>query len=49
VSPDTSYDRTIIRRSGETASIAYASGVAIEPGDEIVIRTASGGGWGRAD
>jgi len=32
-------------RSGRT-DYDYISGVAIEPGDEILIRTANGGGWG---
>ena len=41
---------TVIRRGGEILPIAYASGVMIEPGDEIVITAANGGGWGaRAD
>ena len=29
--------------------LAFASGVVIEPGDEIQIRTANGGGWGDPD
>ena len=37
---------TVIRRDGEILPISYASGVMIEPGDEIVISTANGGGWG---
>ena len=37
---------TLIRRDGEILPISYASGVMIEPGDEIVISTANGGGWG---
>jgi N-methylhydantoinase B len=36
----------IIRTHGEASQIAFASGVVIEPGDEIVIETANGGGWG---
>ena len=35
----------ILRSNGETSQIAFASGVVIEPGDEIVIKTANGGGW----
>ena len=36
----------VIRRDGTTSRIAFASGVVIDPGDEIVISTANGGGWG---
>jgi N-methylhydantoinase B len=39
---------SVIRRGGERQDLAFASGIAIEPGDEIVIRTANGGGWGRS-
>ena len=38
-----------IRRSGGTTEAhAFVSGAVIEPGDEILIRTANGGGWGKA-
>jgi N-methylhydantoinase B/oxoprolinase/acetone carboxylase alpha subunit len=36
-------------RDGRRQNLAFASGVSIEPGDEIVIRTANGCGWGRPD
>lgn len=36
----------VIRQDGSQKSYAYASGIAIEPGDEIRIYTANGGGWG---
>jgi N-methylhydantoinase B len=34
------------RASGKEEAFAFASGVVIEPGDEILIHTANGGGWG---
>jgi len=37
----------LIRSNQEKTHIAFASGVEIEPGDEIVITTANGGGWGK--
>ncbi|MGV8853049.1 MAG: hydantoinase B/oxoprolinase family protein [Devosia sp.] len=39
---------TIVRRNGEKLAIAFASGVSVLPGDEILISTANGGGWGTA-
>jgi N-methylhydantoinase B len=39
----------VIRSDGQQQNLAFASGLTIEPGDEIVIRTANGGGWGKAD
>ena len=36
------------RRDGTREERAFASGVALEPGDEILIHTANGGGWGKA-
>lgn len=38
---------TVVRSNGETFSVAFTSGIVVEPGDEIVIRTANGGGWGK--
>jgi len=32
--------------NGERLDIGFASGVRVEPGDEILIETANGGGWG---
>jgi N-methylhydantoinase B len=40
---------SVRRASGARDAIAFASGVVVEPGDEIIIRTANGGGWGKAD
>lgn len=40
---------SVIRASGERHGLAFASGVVVEPGDEIVIATANGGGWGNPD
>lgn len=39
---------TVIRVDGSGEDYAFASGVALAPGDEIVIRTANGGGWGES-
>jgi N-methylhydantoinase B len=39
----------VIRSDGQRQEVAFASGLAIEPGDEIVIHTANGGGWGKPD
>ena len=36
------------RRDGSREERAFASGVALEPGDEILIHTANGGGWGKS-
>jgi N-methylhydantoinase B len=38
----------VIRKDGQCENYAFASGIPIEPGDEIRIQTANGGGWGRA-
>lgn len=35
-------------RGGKRTDYAFASGLVIEPGDEIMISTANGGGWGAA-
>lgn len=40
---------TVRHKDGATEDHAFVSGLAIEPGDEIVIRTANGGGWGAPD
>jgi N-methylhydantoinase B len=37
---------SVLRMSGRREDLAFASGVIVEPGDEILIRTANGGGWG---
>jgi N-methylhydantoinase B len=37
---------SVLRAAGRREDLAFASGVVIEPGDEILIRTANGGGWG---
>lgn len=36
----------VIKPGGARTDYAFASGVIIEPGDEILISTANGGGWG---
>lgn len=36
-------------RAGERTDYAFASGLVIEPGDEIRISTANGGGWGASN
>jgi N-methylhydantoinase B len=38
---------SVIRSDRQRQNLAFASGVTIESGDEIVIRTANGGGWGK--
>lgn len=38
---------SVIRRDGDREDYSFASGVVIDPGDEIRITTANGGGWGR--
>ncbi len=38
---------TIIRAGGDVESHSFVSGLVVEPGDEIVIHTANGGGWGK--
>lgn len=37
----------VIKQGGIKHSFAYASAIAIEPGDEIRVYTANGGGWGK--
>jgi N-methylhydantoinase B len=37
---------SIIRPDGSRDNHAFASGILVEPGDEILIQTANGGGWG---
>jgi N-methylhydantoinase B len=36
----------VVRRDGRREDHAFVSGLGLEPGDEILIRTANGGGWG---
>lgn len=36
------------RASGETEEHAFVSGLQLHPGDEVLIETANGGGWGSA-
>ncbi|MGI6850751.1 hydantoinase B/oxoprolinase family protein [Mesorhizobium sp. 1B3] len=38
---------SIVRRDGARERHAFVSGLVVEPGDEILIDTANGGGWGR--
>lgn len=38
---------SVLRRDGTLERHAFVSGLVIEPGDEILINTANGGGWGR--
>lgn len=38
---------SILRRDGRREDHAFVSGAVVEPGDEILIHTANGGGWGR--
>jgi N-methylhydantoinase B len=40
---------TIIRQDGSRENLAFASGILVGPGDEILIQTANGGGWGNKD
>lgn len=37
---------SVKRQSGAVEDYSFVSGLLIEPGDEIVIQTANGGGWG---
>jgi N-methylhydantoinase B len=39
-------DLSVYRSDGERLRFGFGSGVIVEPGDEIVISTANGGGWG---
>ncbi|WP_176086460.1 hydantoinase B/oxoprolinase family protein [Martelella sp. HB161492] len=38
---------SVRRRSGDEERFSFASDVIVEPGDEILIDTANGGGWGK--
>ena len=38
---------SVSRGSGEREAYAFVSGLIVEPGDEILIGTANGGGWGK--
>ena len=40
---------TVARENGERESHAFVSGLGVEPGDDILISTAAGGGWGKAE
>ena len=40
---------TVVRSSGKSERHAFVSDLIVEPGDRILIETASGGGWGRAE
>ena len=37
---------SVTRRDGSSRSYAFVSGLVVEPGDEIIVSTANGGGWG---
>jgi N-methylhydantoinase B len=39
---------SVLHPDGRRARLTFASGVRLEPGDEVLIETANGGGWGRA-
>ncbi|MHA1159063.1 MAG: hydantoinase B/oxoprolinase family protein, partial [Alphaproteobacteria bacterium] len=39
----------VVRKDGSSEAYAFVSGLVIEPGDEIRITTANGGGWGKAE
>jgi N-methylhydantoinase B len=38
---------SVIHRGGNREDHAFVSGLIIEPGDEVLIHTANGGGWGK--
>ncbi|MDW6022589.1 hydantoinase B/oxoprolinase family protein [Mesorhizobium sp. BAC0120] len=38
---------SVIRRGGKREDHAFVSGLVVEPGDEVLIHTANGGGWGK--
>ncbi len=40
---------SVVGRDGRRTDYAFVSGLDIEPGDEILIATANGGGWGDPD
>ncbi len=40
---------SVVRENGEREEHAFVSGLVLQPGDEIEISTARGGGWGPAD
>ena len=37
----------VARGNGQREAYAFVSGLVVEPGDEILIGTANGGGWGK--
>ncbi|QKV18255.1 hydantoinase B/oxoprolinase family protein [Oricola thermophila] len=39
---------SVCRRDGSQEDYAFVSGLVVDPGDEILIHTANGGGWGKA-
>ncbi|MEX0345869.1 MAG: hydantoinase B/oxoprolinase family protein, partial [Rhizobiaceae bacterium] len=39
---------SVVKAKDGRSDYSYVSGVVIEPGDEILIQTANGGGWGKA-
>jgi N-methylhydantoinase B len=39
---------SVIHADGGREDHAFASGIRLKPGDEVLIKTANGGGWGRA-
>ncbi|MGO4837318.1 hydantoinase B/oxoprolinase family protein, partial [Rhizobiaceae sp. 2RAB30] len=39
---------SVRRRDGKIERHAFVSGLVVEPGDEILIDTANGGGWGKS-
>jgi N-methylhydantoinase B len=39
---------SVIRRDGRREDYAFVSGLVLESGDEVLIRTANGGGWGKS-
>jgi N-methylhydantoinase B len=39
---------SVVRADGRREAYAFVSGLVVEPGDEILVRTANGGGWGEA-
>lgn len=39
---------SVIKHQSGRADYSYVSGLTIEPGDEILVQTANGGGWGQA-
>ncbi|MGD9912545.1 MAG: hydantoinase B/oxoprolinase family protein [Rhizobiaceae bacterium] len=39
---------SVVRQDGKREDYSFVSGCVVEPGDEILIHTGNGGGWGRA-